>query len=237
MSISLQFTARKSAAKRSSGIVLPLEFQQQQQSSSDHQRVSLSGVSLDQVNTTSSTSEAAAEDVVRVSVEHAGSASIGSDTSIDGYRALPVEQYGAALLRGMGWSQGQPIGKSRAGVVHTIQPKKRPGLLGLGAQLSVQATAGNSIKDRKRQLEKEKEKMTSSRKEEEDVERRKSDRDDGKRRSYRDRKRSRSRSRSRGDGEYRKRSRSRSGSRDRYRRYDRDRERDRYDDRSRRRRS
>ncbi|KAF1815882.1 hypothetical protein P152DRAFT_390129 [Eremomyces bilateralis CBS 781.70] len=55
--------------------------------------------------------------------------------TLDEYAAVPVEEFGAALLRGMGWKDGDPIGKRRG-----EQPKKprvmerRPALLGIGAK-------------------------------------------------------------------------------------------------------
>ncbi|KAK1027010.1 DNA primase large subunit Spp2 [Friedmanniomyces endolithicus] len=48
---------------------------------------------------------------------------------------VPVEQFGAALLRGMGWKEGQGIGSQRGlKVVKVKVPKRRPALLGIGAK-------------------------------------------------------------------------------------------------------
>ncbi|KAI9367902.1 DExH-box splicing factor binding site-domain-containing protein [Aspergillus egyptiacus] len=60
--------------------------------------------------------------------------------SLDQYNAIPVEEFGAALLRGMGWKEGQAVGKgkygssdpSRATTPHV--PARRPGFLGIGAK-------------------------------------------------------------------------------------------------------
>nr|XP_022299314.1 G patch domain and KOW motifs-containing protein-like [Crassostrea virginica] len=51
------------------------------------------------------------------------------------YEEIPIEQYGMAMLRGMGWKDGEGIGKNKkafAPVVATLRPKG----LGLGADLS-----------------------------------------------------------------------------------------------------
>ncbi|KAL4808996.1 DExH-box splicing factor binding site-domain-containing protein [Aspergillus unguis] len=60
--------------------------------------------------------------------------------TLDQYNAIPVEEFGAALLRGMGWKEGQSVGKgnysgadpSRANTPHV--PARRPGFLGIGAK-------------------------------------------------------------------------------------------------------
>ncbi|KAM8793674.1 G-patch domain and KOW motifs-containing protein [Eudromia elegans] len=52
------------------------------------------------------------------------------------YAAVPVAAFGLALLRGMGWRQGQPIGKTFARVVKPLEPRLRPRGLGLGASLA-----------------------------------------------------------------------------------------------------
>ncbi|RPB28850.1 hypothetical protein L211DRAFT_242330 [Terfezia boudieri ATCC MYA-4762] len=58
--------------------------------------------------------------------------------SLDAYDAVPVEEFGAALLRGMGWKEGMELGKGARG--KKVAPGKvkvverRPALLGLGAK-------------------------------------------------------------------------------------------------------
>ncbi|KAL4978022.1 DExH-box splicing factor binding site-domain-containing protein [Aspergillus desertorum] len=60
--------------------------------------------------------------------------------TLEEYNAIPVEEFGAALLRGMGWKEGQAVGKgkygsadsSRASTPHV--PARRPGFLGIGAK-------------------------------------------------------------------------------------------------------
>ena len=49
------------------------------------------------------------------------------------YEALPVEDFGKALLRGMGWEEGLGLGKKRKHV-DAVQYVRRPERLGLGAQ-------------------------------------------------------------------------------------------------------
>ena len=57
--------------------------------------------------------------------------------SLEDYAAVPVEEFGAAMLRGMGWKAGEAIGKRRAGVAAMSKPRnpeRRPALLGIGAK-------------------------------------------------------------------------------------------------------
>ncbi|XP_006758973.1 PREDICTED: G patch domain and KOW motifs-containing protein [Myotis davidii] len=58
------------------------------------------------------------------------------------YEAVPVEAYGLAMLRGMGWKPGQGIGRTFKQVVKPRVNSLRPKGLGLGANLAeVQALA------------------------------------------------------------------------------------------------
>jgi hypothetical protein len=50
------------------------------------------------------------------------------------YEKMPIEDFGSALLRGMGWKEGKPVGKNPNGIVSFLQVKPRPSLLGLGAE-------------------------------------------------------------------------------------------------------
>ncbi|KAF4975171.1 hypothetical protein FZEAL_8011 [Fusarium zealandicum] len=61
------------------------------------------------------------EDAYRRDIQEAGQAS-----TLDDYEAMPVEEFGAALLRGMGWD-GKPRGAVK-------EVKRRPNRLGLGAK-------------------------------------------------------------------------------------------------------
>ncbi|PAV24016.1 hypothetical protein PNOK_0108400 [Pyrrhoderma noxium] len=54
--------------------------------------------------------------------------------SLEDYERVPVEQFGAALLRGMGWKPGQAASRTRTGPVEPYLPESRPALLGIGAK-------------------------------------------------------------------------------------------------------
>ncbi len=60
--------------------------------------------------------------------------------TLDDYAAVPVEDFGAAMLRGMGWKEGGKVGKQRAGATNSVVKEKprvverRPALLGIGAK-------------------------------------------------------------------------------------------------------
>lgn len=60
--------------------------------------------------------------------------------TLDQYNAIPVEEFGAALLRGMGWKDGQSIGRGNYGSATKVDgnkprvPERRPGFLGIGAK-------------------------------------------------------------------------------------------------------
>lgn len=57
----------------------------------------------------------------------------GPASTIDDYQNVPISDYGMAMLRGMGWKEGMPIGRTRAGTVAPVEPEIRPRGLGLGA--------------------------------------------------------------------------------------------------------
>ena len=54
-------------------------------------------------------------------------------SSMDDYENVPIEQFGMAMLRGMGWKEGQGIGGFKNEVVPIFDPQVRPKGLGLGA--------------------------------------------------------------------------------------------------------
>ena len=61
--------------------------------------------------------------------------------TLDAYNAIPVEEFGAALLRGMGWKDGQSIGRGNYSSATAAEkaktprvPERRPGFLGIGAK-------------------------------------------------------------------------------------------------------
>jgi len=59
------------------------------------------------------------------------------ETTLEEYEEVPVEQFGAALLRGMGWKEGQSLGGGKSGRSEPLGAKnfvRREALLGLGAK-------------------------------------------------------------------------------------------------------
>ncbi|PPQ98382.1 hypothetical protein CVT24_004061 [Panaeolus cyanescens] len=57
------------------------------------------------------------------------------EATLDDYARVPVSQFGAALLRGMGWKEGTAASrKPGKGIVEPYLPTARPALLGIGAK-------------------------------------------------------------------------------------------------------
>lgn len=58
------------------------------------------------------------------------------ETTMEDYEKIPVDEFGAALLRGLGWSEGEGIGRNRksAPAPPPAPVKQREALLGLGAK-------------------------------------------------------------------------------------------------------
>lgn len=55
--------------------------------------------------------------------------------TLEDYARVPVEQFGAAMLRGMGWKEGDGIGNDKGKKVEAQKiPARRPALLGIGAK-------------------------------------------------------------------------------------------------------
>jgi len=54
-------------------------------------------------------------------------------STLDDYENIPIDQYGLAMLRGMGWKPGEGIGGFKKEVVKIHDPLSRPKGLGLGA--------------------------------------------------------------------------------------------------------
>lgn len=75
--------------------------------------------------------------------------------TLDDYARVPVEEFGAALLRGMGWKDGEGIGANRGQKVEKTKiPQRRPALLGIGAKEEAavaqeMGTWGKAAKDRR----------------------------------------------------------------------------------------
>jgi G-patch domain len=61
-------------------------------------------------------------------------ASRPDQASLDDYAAVPVEEFGAALLRGMGWKEGDVVGKRKDQISKPRVVERRPNLLGIGAK-------------------------------------------------------------------------------------------------------
>lgn len=53
---------------------------------------------------------------------------------LDEYAAVPVDEFGAALLRGMGWKEGDVVGKRKNQIIKPRDIARRPALLGIGAK-------------------------------------------------------------------------------------------------------
>ncbi|KAG7090964.1 hypothetical protein E1B28_010032 [Marasmius oreades] len=54
--------------------------------------------------------------------------------TLDDYSRVPVDQFGAALLRGMGWKEGTAASRKGKGIAEPYIPESRPALLGIGAK-------------------------------------------------------------------------------------------------------
>ncbi len=61
-------------------------------------------------------------------------ASRPESASLEDYAAVPVEEFGAALLRGMGWKEGDVVGKRKDQIAKPRVAERRPALLGIGAK-------------------------------------------------------------------------------------------------------
>jgi hypothetical protein len=58
------------------------------------------------------------------------------EASLEAYEGIPVEEFGEAMLRGMGWSHGMGIGLRAKGPVAPYEcPRRKVARLGLGATL------------------------------------------------------------------------------------------------------
>lgn len=54
--------------------------------------------------------------------------------TLDDYERVPVADFGAALLRGMGWKEGTAASRKGKGPIEPWLPQARPALLGIGAK-------------------------------------------------------------------------------------------------------
>ncbi|CAG7818174.1 unnamed protein product [Allacma fusca] len=55
-------------------------------------------------------------------------------STLEDYDEFPVEHFGMAMLRGMGWKETEGIGRTNKGVIMLQEPMLRPKGLGLGAE-------------------------------------------------------------------------------------------------------
>jgi len=71
--------------------------------------------------------------------------------TLEDYARVPVSQFGAALLRGMGWKEGTAASrKPGKGLVEPYLPSARPALLGIGAKEQEVLDDGSKNSKRKR---------------------------------------------------------------------------------------
>lgn len=69
------------------------------------------------------------EDAYRQDLEE-----LPESATLDDYERVPVSQFGAALLRGMGWTEGSGANHDKKGRIQPWTPQSRPALLGIGAK-------------------------------------------------------------------------------------------------------
>ncbi|KAJ6495653.1 DExH-box splicing factor binding site-domain-containing protein [Mycena vitilis] len=71
--------------------------------------------------------------------------------TLDDYNRVPIEQFGLALLRGMGWKEGTAATrKPGKGLIQPYLPEARPALLGIGAKEQEVFDDGSKKKGNKR---------------------------------------------------------------------------------------
>ncbi|KAL8843591.1 MAG: hypothetical protein Q9170_000095 [Blastenia crenularia] len=61
-------------------------------------------------------------------------ASRPDSASLDDYARVPVEEFGLGMLRGMGWKEGEVVGKRKDQISKARVVERRPALLGIGAK-------------------------------------------------------------------------------------------------------
>lgn len=86
--------------------------------------IAADGTAIDVVPTPISESDAYKQDVEE----------LPDVATLEDYTRVPVEQFGAAMLRGMGWKEGTAASKNGKGPVQPYLPTARPALLGIGAK-------------------------------------------------------------------------------------------------------
>ncbi|KAG5438090.1 hypothetical protein PCK2_000967, partial [Pneumocystis canis] len=60
--------------------------------------------------------------------------SLPDPSTLEDYENVPVEQFGNALLRGMGWKDGEGIGKNKQKIIAPVEIVQRTPFLGIGAK-------------------------------------------------------------------------------------------------------
>ncbi|KAK7045695.1 DNA primase large subunit Spp2 [Paramarasmius palmivorus] len=70
--------------------------------------------------------------------------------SLEDYSRVPVSQFGAAMLRGMGWKEGTAASRKGKGAIEPYIPEARPALLGIGAKEMETFDDGSGKKGSKR---------------------------------------------------------------------------------------
>ncbi|KAK4875455.1 hypothetical protein RN001_011877 [Aquatica leii] len=58
------------------------------------------------------------------------------ESTLEDYESVPIDDYGMAMLRGMGWNEGMGIGKNNK-TIKVIEPPLRPKGMGLGASCAL----------------------------------------------------------------------------------------------------
>lgn len=61
-------------------------------------------------------------------------ASRPDSAGLDDYARVPVEEFGLGMLRGMGWKEGEVVGKNKNQISKPRSVERRPALLGIGAK-------------------------------------------------------------------------------------------------------
>ena len=73
-------------------------------------------------------------------------AQLPPEASLHDYETMPVESFGQALLRGMGWEEGKAIGRKDREEIQAKELLRRPSRLGLGAAPTVEKVERKYIK-------------------------------------------------------------------------------------------
>ncbi|XP_054163921.1 G-patch domain and KOW motifs-containing protein-like [Oppia nitens] len=76
-----------------------------------------------------------------------------TEPTLGDYQSIPVEEFGLAMLRGMGWKTGMGIGVNAKEAYVPIEPVIRPKGLGLGANISIPKPVSKKSEDLKEDLQ------------------------------------------------------------------------------------